>query len=294
MIQDKWQVPVKYIQDHYYPEDRIAVVLIDRSTGAIEHEFRTARQITGETYQAHLRGANADGKDVYLTVNTLVEGAYRRTKDRIGEIRNVYLDIDTGGKEAVEKILAAPEMPKPHSVLETSPGKHQLLWKAEGFEKQQAESLVRDLAAKHAADQAVWDCARVLRIPGFRNCKYEQAHYVKVQPGGADPERIYKPSDFPKYEIAREAPQFGQGPKSNRKVPGNSQSESDWAYAMRRLENGDSPSIIQQKIADFRRHDKPHPDRYAERTVMNARAAMLSLPMGSTANTYRESQSPSR
>lgn len=291
---DKWQVPVKYIQDHYYPDDRIAVVLIDRSTEAIEHEFRTARQVTGEKYQAHLRGANADGKDVYLTVNTLVDGAHRRTKADIDEIRHVYMDIDTGGKEAVDKILAAPEMPKPHSVLETSRGKHQLLWKVEGFEKQQVESLVRDLAAKHAADQAVWDCARVLRIPGFRNCKYEQAHYVKVQPGGADPDRIYKPADFPKYEIARESPQFGQRPESNRKVPGNSQSESDWAYAMRRLENGDSPSIIQQKIADFRRHDKPHPDRYAERTVLKARRELVSRAMGSTMSTYRESPGMSR
>lgn len=40
------------------------------------------------------------------------------------------------------------------------------------------------------------DCSRVLRLPGFRNCKYEKPHYVKdihEEPGL----RTYGPQDFP-------------------------------------------------------------------------------------------------
>lgn len=292
MNPDKAQVPVNYVRDHYNQADRLAVVLIHRDTGSIKHEFRTAEQLTDDRYQAHLRASNAHGADVYLTVNTLRPEATGRTKNDIDEVRHIYLDVDSGGKEAVNKILQAEGMPKPHSVLETSAGKHQILWQVEGFEKEQAESLVRDLAAQHAADQAVWDCARVLRLPGFRNCKYEQPHYVKVHDGGA--ERVYQPSDFPRYEVEREsAPKFGERPPGERSVPGNSQSEADWAFALRGLERGDEPDVIAQKIAEYRRHDKPSPEKYAQRTVMNARMKLLSRPMGSTsqARTY---MSPSR
>lgn len=291
-----FETPVNHLRNAYERDDRLAVVLIQRDTGTVKHEFRTAQEICQPKYQGHLRAANANGADIYVTVNTLRPEATGRTKGDIDAIRHVYLDVDAGGKEAVDRILNAEGMPAPHSVLETSPGKHQILWQVEGFEKDQAEQIVRQLAAKHSADQAVWDCARVLRLPGFRNCKYEQSHYVK-DVCATPAERAYRPEDFPAYQAARNAPKFGQPRSPQRSVPGNSQSEKDFAFAMRHLEKGDlSPEVIEQKIADYRRArgDKPHAGGYAHRTVMNARARLLSQPAAHDPASDRESSERSR
>lgn len=287
-----FNVPVDYLRSSYEPDDRLAVVLIQRNTGSVKQEFRTAVEIAAPSYQAHLRAANASGADIYLTVNTLQEDAYGRTKNDIDRVRHVYLDVDSGGKEAVDRIQNTDGMPKPHAVLETSPGKHQILWQVEGFEKEQAERLVRDLAAKHNADQAVWDCARVLRLPGFRNCKYEQPHYVKdICEQRA--ESVYRPEDFPSYQVERLAPTFEERRPREGVSTGGSQSEKDFAFAMRHLEKGDlSPEAIEQKIAQYRLHrgDKPHAEHYARRTVMNARARLASTSLPS----YIEVGSPDR
>lgn len=267
-----FDVPAQYLRANYERDDYLAVMLIYRETGVPKHEFGTAEKIAGPRYQAHLRAANAQGADIYLTVNALKAGATGRTKADVETVRHVFLDLDGGGREAVDRILEADGMPNPHHVLNTSPDKHQVIWSVEGFDREQAERLVRGMAHRFGADQAVWDTARVLRMPGFRNCKYEQPHYVRDvhdRPG----ERIYRPDDFPVYEAER-VPVSNEPRRERMKGnPGShaSQSERDWAYALSALERGESPSSIQAQIETLRQ-DKPNPHYYAERTV--ARAVM--------------------
>ena len=64
-----FDVPARYLRENFDREDRLAVVLIDRSTGRVEQKFATAEEIAAPRYQAHLRAANASGKDVYVTWN---------------------------------------------------------------------------------------------------------------------------------------------------------------------------------------------------------------------------------
>lgn len=266
-----FDAPAEYLRANYERDDYLAVVLIYRETGIPKHEFGTAERIAAPRYQAHLRAENAKGADIYLTVNALKPGATGRTKADVETVRHVFLDLDGGGREAVDKILEADGIPNPHHVLNTSPDKHQVIWSVEGFDREQAEILVRGMAHQFGADQAVWDTARVLRIPGFRNCKYEEAHYVRdvhESPGG----RIYRPDDFPPYKAERTVPvrnelsreRMNSGPGSH-----VSQSERDWAYALSALEHGESPSSIQARIETMRQ-DKPNPRYYAERTVSRA------------------------
>lgn len=281
--EERYAIPRDYIQSHYQPSDRLAVVKIERPTGHVQQQIRTAEDIVDWKYQAHLRGANATGSDIYLTVNALSESATGRTKNDIGAVRHVYLDIDTDGKAVLDKILAREDIPNPHSVLETSPDKYQALWRVEGFSRIEAETLVRGMAKEHNADQAVWDTARILRVPGFRNCKYSQAHYVK-ETLSTSPEKIYRPSDFPRYELAPalDAPRFGD-PRSrvSANVGSGSQSERDWNYAMRSLEKGRDPGAIEREIAAYRKQtgDKAYPEAYAKRTVLNAQMRLASRPM---------------
>jgi hypothetical protein len=168
----------------------------------------------------------------------------------------------------VDGILRTEGIPNPHHVLNTSPDKHQVIWSVEGFSPEQAEELVRAMAQSFGADQAVWDVARVLRMPGFRNWKYELPHYVKdihENPG----EHIYRPGDFPTHQKDHPAVVLNDPQKRNTQTGHVSQSERDWAFARRALERGDLPSTVQARIEQFRQ-DKPNPRYYAQRTVRRA------------------------
>ena len=74
-------------------------------------------------------------------MNPIKDGAYSRTKDNIQSIRHVYLDLDRNGDQALEAIRNSAEVPAPNFVLDTSPGKHQVVWKVSGFSQDEAESL---------------------------------------------------------------------------------------------------------------------------------------------------------
>ena len=170
-----FDIPVRYLRENFEREDRLAIVLIDREREIVEQKFSTAEKIASPKYQAFLRAANVSGADVYVSMNTIRKGVRRRNKASVDVIRHIYLDVDVGGRAAVDRILPAEGMPNPHHILNTSPDKYQIVWSVTGFEASQAEELLRSLAAKHEADPAVTDCSRVLRIPGFANQKYEHA-----------------------------------------------------------------------------------------------------------------------
>ena len=180
---NRFEIPVRYIQDHYEPDDRLCVALIKRGEqSAIKQEFAEARAICSPKYQAHLRAVNANGFDVYLGVNTILPGARKRTKSAIDQVRHLFCDIDERGPEVVRRILAS-DLPKPSAIIESSRDRFQVLWKVDGFSKDQAENAVRNIATRFDADQSVWDCARVLRVPGFRNTKREPPFYARIVPG---------------------------------------------------------------------------------------------------------------
>ena len=266
-----FEAPGRYLRANYEREDWLAVVLIYRNSAAVKQEFATAEKMATPQYQAHLRAANASGADVYLTVNSLKPGATGRKKADVETVRHVFLDLDGGGKEAVDRILTAEGIPNPHHVLNTSPGKHQILWSVERFDHDQAESLVRTMATKFGADQAVWDVARVLRMPGFRNHKYaEPRHFVRDMHDKPPVVSVYRPEDFPRFLIDEPARQIGSERSNSHAVTGNcSQSERDWAYVMRELAHGTDPEVLRLKLEQSRQ-DKPNPHYYARRTVDRA------------------------
>jgi hypothetical protein len=264
-----FDVPVRYLRENFERDDRLAIVLIRRDPARVEQKLATAEEIASPKYQAHLRAANAHGSDVFISMNTIRPEAAGRTKADVDVIRHLYLDVDAGGREAVDRILEDPRMPNPHHILETSPGRHQIIWQVEDFGKAEAENVLRNLAAAHGADPAATDCSRVLRLPGFRNCKYAQPHYVK-DVHSTPAQQVYRPADFPVYETVREDAIREASPHVTTNG-GKSQSERDYAYALRHLERGDDPAIIERSIANYRRDDKRKPDDYARRTVMKAR-----------------------
>lgn len=268
-----FDAPGEYLRANYEREDWLAVVLIYRMPASLKQEVATAEKIATPQYQAHLRAANANGADVYVTVNSLKSGATGRKRADVEAIRHVFLDLDGGGREAVNRVLNAEGMPNPHHVLNTSPEKHQIIWSVERFEKDQAEDLVRGMALKFNADQAVWDIARVLRMPSFRNHKYQELrHFVKDVHENPPMARAYVPEDFPKLPVQRDRLTSFEGTKSNAVAGHGSQSERDWAYVMRELAHGVDPLALRLQLEQSRR-DKPNPRYYAHRTVAKAMMA---------------------
>ena len=122
------------------------------------------------------------------------------------------------------------------------------------------------------ADPAATDASRVLRVPGLYNHKYARPHLVRVEDLT---EQIYHPSHFPQFEPSDRgghglSPATGHVSREPRSgTYGNSQSERDWAYALRVLARGDEPDEVIRAIAAYR-PDKSNPRYYAEHTVEKA------------------------
>jgi len=209
-------------------------------------------------------------------MNPIKDGAYNRTKEQIKDIHHVYLDLDRKGDEALEAIRNSTEVPAPNFVLDTSPDKHQVVWKVSGFSQDEAESLLHNLANKFGGDLAATDSTRVLRLPGFANHKLPEQFIVQAR---QESDAVYTVRDFTidddSPETQRHLGDYGQRERKARSDH-KSQSEHDWAYAKRALARGDDPEVVIERIADYRSEGKDDPNYYARRTVAKAQAQLTS------------------
>lgn len=261
----------EYILDNFKPSDRIAVLLRNRATEEVIQRIASAKDVAAHDFQEWLTKRNRAGFDIYIGMNTLKEGARTRTKRDILEIRHVYLDLDHRGPEALKAIHNSDDIPKPNFVLDTSPGKHQVVWKIEDVTPQDAEDLQQRMAHAFGADIAATDASRVLRLPGFANKKYSAECLVRATKHS---DQTNKLRDF----------KLASGPIKSERTPEQklasssdsreslSQSERDWAYAKRALTRGDNPEEIIRRIADYRADEKHDPEYYARHTVEKAQA----------------------
>lgn len=263
--------PEEYLRQNFEPADRLAVVVIHRKEGKVLQRVETAEAIASRKYQAWLRHENAQGSDIYISQNTLRETATGRTKAEIAAIRHVYLDLDNEGPKALAAIEASPQVPKPSYVISSSPGKYQVIWRVKDITQEQAEALQRRMVQEFGADPAATDSARVLRLPGFFNKKYEQPFRVSAEARSSE---VYQLRDFKLSQGQTEAVQHESHAPRAQAPSGRGQksaSEHDWNWVARRLDRGESIEALIQKLTDYR-DDKPNPSYYARRTVTRAYA----------------------
>ena len=263
----------EYIRSGFRPRDRHALFLLHRRSGGVIQRVVATEDIASDETLQWLARKNSEGFEVYVGMNALKPDAQGRTKADIADIRHLYLDLDRDAEAALSSLQAREDMPEPNRVLDTSPGKLQVVWKVERFALDGAESLQRRLAGEFGADPAATDAARVLRLPGFLNHKYEPPHAVGVR---ALSERTHQPADFRRSRDRPRLEPVQPPPRAPRRVnPGHvSQSERDWAYAKRELWRGRDPHAVAEAIAEFRKGDKSDPHYYAERTVQRAGEAL--------------------
>jgi hypothetical protein len=264
----------EYVRELFGPEDNAAILVRNRSTGHTVQTISKAETVASPEFQTWLASQSASGYDIFMGMNPIKDGAHNRTKGDVKDIRHVYLDLDRKGDEALEAIHNSTEVPAPNFVLDTSPGKHQVVWKVSGFSQDDAEPLLHNLANKFGGDLAATDSTRVLRMPGFANRKLPDEFIVQAR---QESDAVHALRDFTIDEDSPEAPRhFGEYQQRGRTRPSDhkSQSERDWAYAKRALARGDDPEVVIQRIADYRSEDKTDPNYYARHTVTKAQAAL--------------------
>ena len=179
---DAFQSYQQFIDTLFAPNEVVALAFINPS-GVVQHSFVEASKANTREFFDALTKLN-ENFNIYAAMNPfkpeMVGQSKGRTKDNVAEVKRLYVDADKDGAQAVENILTSGKVPQPTVVLESSPGKFQLIWNASGLTREIAEPLMSALAKEFHTDPAVADTARVLRIPGFRNLKYSEAPGVKL------------------------------------------------------------------------------------------------------------------
>jgi len=260
-----------YIRDLFRPYETVAICI--RLDGAIRQRIVTAEAACAPRYQAFLRAMNAQGADIYISMNPLRCGSNGRTKADIAMIQRIYLDLDHDGDRHLQLILNSSPLPQPNYILTTSPGKYQVIWNVHDFAPDQAENLMRFLVPLYGADPAATDIARILRLPGLHNKKHGLSFPVVARKLTS---HVYTPVDFPVPTLI--SPQRTSSHRAGSTLR-NTPSHRDWAYCCRALWNApDSDAVADQLIQELvtratLRH-KPDPLYYAKLTVKKARSYM--------------------
>lgn len=267
------RIAQRFLARCFQPEETIALLLRRENPRSVAQRIVRLETALEPRYQAWVAYENSAGANVYVAANPLRPGSTKRTKENIASVRHLYLDIDADGDARLAALRASDLVPPPNSILSTSPGKCQVLWRVEGFDFERQEEMLKLLAIAFGGDPACTDCNRVLRIPGFLNQKYDPAHCVTVE---YPDDSVWTPGDFRLEVAATEATAFAlakQGRKPPRK---HSNSESDWAWISGSLRQGKDASKLTRELA-ARGSDKPNPLYYAQRTVDVASAHLWLL-----------------
>jgi RepB DNA-primase from phage plasmid len=259
-----------YLKDNFEPSDRIAILLLNRQTRESLQRITTAEKVSSPEFQAWLHHRSARGDEIYVGMNALKQDAWARTKEQVAAIRHLYVDLDRGGERAVEEVRNSGLVPQPNYVLNTSPDKHQIVWKVDGIGQEQAEALQRAMVREFGGDPAATDSTRVLRLPTFPNRKHDPPHTVTAR---VEATETYHLEDF-KLRTDAHAMSYDRGAAEEKEQPRPqreiTQSERDWAFAKRALARGDDPEEVIRRITDYR-GDEKHPN-YARYTVEKALA----------------------
>ena len=264
------ELSISFLTRCFAREETIALLLRRAHPAATTQRIVTLETALASRYRAWLAYENSTGANVYVTANPLHPGSRKRKKESIASIRHLYVDIDIDGDARLDTLRASEIVPPPTSIMSTSPGKYQVLWRVEGFDFARQEQALKLLAIVFGGDPACTDCNRVLRIPGFLNRKYDPPCLVTVE---YPDDSIWTPDDF-KLDAGAINATLSADTIAARNHPGrHSNSESDWAWVCHELARGKDAVRLTEELAS-RRHEKPNPLYYAQRTVDIASARL--------------------
>jgi hypothetical protein len=265
------QIATSFLGRCFASEETIAVLLRRQDATAPMQRVVRLEQALKTRYMAWLSYENQHGRNnIYVAANPLRPGSRKRTKECIASVRHLYLDIDADGDARLATLRASELVPPPTSILSTSPGKYQVLWRVEGFDSAYQEQTLKLLTIAFGGDPACTDCNRVLRVPGFLNRKYDPPYRVAVE---YPDDSIWTPDDF-RLDAGVVDTVLLDTTRGSEMLPSKqSNSESDWVRVSDQLAHGKDAAKLTRDLA-LRRFDKPNPLYYAQRTVDVASARL--------------------
>jgi hypothetical protein len=221
------QPAVRFLNRCFTPDETIALLLRRDNFPPITQRVVRLECALEPRYQAWLSYENGTGANIYVAANPLLPGTRKRTKASIASARHLYIDIDTDGDARLAELWASDLVPPPTSILSTSPGNYQALWRVEGFDFDRQEQTLKRLARAFGGDPACTDCNRVLRVPGFLNQKYDPAFRVTVK---YPDDSIWTPDDFRLDAGSMDALPCAPAIPPRESPAKHSNSENDWAW----------------------------------------------------------------
>jgi hypothetical protein len=265
------QVATNFLTRSFASSETIALLLGREDAPRPQQRVVTLEQVLAPRYMAWLTFENDAGANIYVSANPLLPGSRKRTKECIASVRHIYIDIDEDGDARLAALRASDRVPAPTTILSTSPGKYQALWRVAGFDFERQEQTLKLLAHAFGGDPACTDRNRVLRIPGFYNRKYSPVHRVAVEyPADA----TYGPADFRLDNAVGSSVLLLRGNARKSPTGKHSHSEDDWVWVCAQLTHGRDAAKLTHDLV-VRRSDKPDPLYYAQRTVDVASACLL-------------------
>jgi hypothetical protein len=187
--------PRRFLLAAFEPGDAVAIFLKSYETGAAAQRVVSVGHATSDRFLAWLRARNAERWNIYVSVNAVDLRRRSRTRDAVAEVRNVFLETDTGARRFLAAIEERRDLPQPTFLLRTSPERAHVLWRVGGFSTSHVERLQKSLARDLGADMAATSSSQTTRIPGFFNHKREDPYLVTLQFGRLGD--ACRPSDFP-------------------------------------------------------------------------------------------------
>ena len=268
--ENETNIAADFLTRCFAPGEAIALFLRRENPAATIQRIVPVERAVAPRYLVWLAHENAAGTNIYVSTNPLRSGSRKRTKECIAAVRHLYLDLDSDGEARLTSVRVSDAVPPPNAVLSTSIGKYQVLWRVEGFAVEQQESALKLLAITFGGDPSCTDCNRVVRLPGFLNCKYDPAYRITVEYPG---DSTWNCEDFRLDILAADATPLSRSVALRTHPDKHTNSERDWAWVLHELAQGKDAAKLTRKLAS-RRADKPNPLFYAQRTVDVASARL--------------------
>ena len=268
--QNTANIAADFLTRCFAPGESIALLIRREDPAEILQRIVPLQRALAPRYLGWLAHENSIGANIYVAANPLCSDSRKRTKECIATVRHLYLDLDTDGEARLASLRTSDAIPTPTAIVSTSLGKYLVLWRLHGFTLEQQESALKLLAITFGSDPACTDCNRVLRLPGFLNCKYDPAWPVAVEYPG---DSTWNSDDFRLDLLAADAIASSPSITPRKRSANRTNSEDDWAWVLHELARGKDATKLTRKLAS-RRSDKPNPLYYAQRTVDIASARL--------------------
>ena len=194
MVLNDREAPLRFLRTGYEPTDWVAVFLKTYRTGDTAQRVVSLSEATSPCFQSWLRQRNANGWNVYVSVNAVRPGR-SRSRDAICGVRHLFLEEDADGPGLLASLTTRPDLPPPSYVLHSSPGRVHVFWRVRGFDAGAVETIQKRLARELHSDTAATSCAQTTRIPGFANHKRQTPSPVTIE--YLRPRAVFGTDDFP-------------------------------------------------------------------------------------------------